>query len=975
MSSEQKELSMGTDLTYNYILNKIVYVNSAKHGYSELPLKFNLAMFGANNFGKTATLTGLKLLLYPETSFVDCEKKFHFQSKNGLFSKEESYPFYFPINSSYIIMEVENKDGLFCMILYKAPGQWEYGRYFVHKSYDEIRPLFWKMSEDEMSGEFADIDQKVIDNKLKDLGAIKTTNQKEIAELIFSGYRGTKEQSRFCVVPLQDGSSSESVRAFRDIYQLSYDIDQKDDTCLPKAISTIIEMNRSRNNERLNADFNEISYKYEQLSEQGNYLQAMKNNAELWEDTLSEHNQANKLILECSSNVSNFLYIYNSKISSMTERKEIAKSDYDNASTLEYSAKKEFDDIKSRLAKAEGYISKAEGDISKLNLTIDKTSKIINHYCGTPVDEIIDMLESYLKIDKEKLSNMSDIETASNRLSSLISSKNLLVNEQENIESRLSEIDNSMLSKLDDSNANVLRTIHKSFYLIQGELSESAISSAIEFTNHFTMNESNVYFDGHELQEMKPEKYSIKEQLETFQKRLHDISIQIENSTGEIEDLKSFIDTNRSGKEVLVNSLKKDISKTEADIKLVKEFDFNKSNREVQQAELVNYKDRESSLITQREEKSSLWQDRFTEKSRCNAENQRMIGESKQLSEWKSLFSNIQNKDYIDSVPPSKDIDATQFKLNIESIEFLNSQVNAISEISVRRISKLSTLRNNVVIDDDNDTEYKAILSKDELDGVINVYRNLYAGMNEKNEIYNSEVRAHVKYVDSLVQELDDASGMLDHTVGELNNELNNASISNLEEIKLKLTLDERFLSLLETIKRYRDKSNDDSLLPQEFYHELRIFTEKFMSKKRKTLKLDMIIKGVDYHYKIKGETEYETKGQSGGTSSAITALVLSVLLKRISPSYTNVKIPIVMDEIGTLDSENTKETIEQIASKGFSVFCATPEMSAIIIKGVENHINIDRFTVDKSMCKGFSTLILPNFIEDFGKSKESKCE
>ncbi len=59
-----------------YSLKRLIFVNSANHGFSELVLDQHLAMYGRNNGGKTASLASTKLVLFPETNFSDCKSKF-----------------------------------------------------------------------------------------------------------------------------------------------------------------------------------------------------------------------------------------------------------------------------------------------------------------------------------------------------------------------------------------------------------------------------------------------------------------------------------------------------------------------------------------------------------------------------------------------------------------------------------------------------------------------------------------------------------------------------------------------------------------------------------------------------------------------------------------------------------------------------------------------------------------------------------
>ena len=113
------------------------------------------------------------------------------------------------------------------------------------------------------------------------------------------------------------------------------------------------------------------------------------------------------------------------------------------------------------------------------------------------------------------------------------------------------------------------------------------------------------------------------------------------------------------------------------------------------------------------------------------------------------------------------------------------------------------------------------------------------------------------------------------------------------------------------------------------------------------------------------------TKSQSGGTTSAITAFVLAVLLKRITPKYVQLQMPIIVDEIGTLDIKNTGSTIEQIAEHGFSIFCATPSFSAFVSQKVGRWVMIDQSMVKSPMVNGCHMNILPEHIESFGETKD----
>ena len=80
-----------------------------------------------------------------------------------------------------------------------------------------------------------------------------------------------------------------------------------------------------------------------------------------------------------------------------------------------------------------------------------------------------------------------------------------------------------------------------------------------------------------------------------------------------------------------------------------------------------------------------------------------------------------------------------------------------------------------------------------------------------------------------------------------------------------------------------------------------------------------------------------------------------------------SVGIPIVVDEIGTLDGSNTITAIQTISEHGFAVFCATPKPEPALMEGIKQWITIDRFQVNKPKVEKCHTLILPELVERIG--------
>lgn len=84
-----------------YGLQKLVLINSARYGIAEIPLDDPVSLVGKNNSGKTSLINGLQYLLIRDRQQMD------FYPHNNATSAK----FYFPDNSSYILLEMQLRSG------------------------------------------------------------------------------------------------------------------------------------------------------------------------------------------------------------------------------------------------------------------------------------------------------------------------------------------------------------------------------------------------------------------------------------------------------------------------------------------------------------------------------------------------------------------------------------------------------------------------------------------------------------------------------------------------------------------------------------------------------------------------------------------------------------------------------------------------------------------------------------------------
>jgi hypothetical protein len=85
-----------------YGFQKLVLLNSAGYSRAELPLDDSVSIIAPNNTGKTSLINALQFLLILDKRHMDF----------GAHSVENSRRFYFPDNSSYILLEVLLPSGM-----------------------------------------------------------------------------------------------------------------------------------------------------------------------------------------------------------------------------------------------------------------------------------------------------------------------------------------------------------------------------------------------------------------------------------------------------------------------------------------------------------------------------------------------------------------------------------------------------------------------------------------------------------------------------------------------------------------------------------------------------------------------------------------------------------------------------------------------------------------------------------------------
>lgn len=955
--------------TLNYILKRIVFVNSANHAYSEIRLDSHLALFGANNAGKTASLAATKLMLYPETDFINCDKKFQFKGKAGIYSKEDSYEFYFPSNQSFLIMETQNDIGTACVVLYRA-GSYRYYRIFLPLEYEAVRHLFWDIDNDCFAKDLSVDTLLAFQKKHK---GIHISDGKKLTELMYSNFTGV--DSRYGIVPLTE-DSRKAVNAFRSIYQMAFDAGTGGTEALADAIATLIEMKRGRQQERMNADLAGLEQKYQQLLRKKEEIQCLKNNEDNYyhlknefETLQNRHTTLTQNYAILSKTLTDAQKSYVSKFSELTQKVMDAQKEHTTVSTKS----KELD---KQVVELTGSIKEIQKRIEQYQKTINVAESVLSNYEQTDAYQLAQELEGKRTELLNQKHALEDNLLSAELLEQLTREINKQTEQLEKNIATLANINQLTLTQLPEDSANVLVSLNDDFATITGQLNDNQLDTINAFTALFDINDGKLIFAENVLANTSNQKFQIEQRKTQLKQSTEALKAQIDNNKIRQKEITTAIkDTSGASRQQSIDQLQAQIDGLYSEIDALKRYDISKQDIEKIDKQL------EDKLA----EKTRLTDDLGAMKTRTEATNQALqtiLSQRSALESQKENFENYKNNlNHVatnigtihHSDPQIDELRQAYIERHGEPLNLDTATVNKLvtqSNIYSRDYSTLKLKVENFVVRVPNDDieEFTNIQILAQLGKIISAYNNSFSSLTYQIQTQQDEIRKHNQVISNQLKEISDANYILHDYIASINNALNNHQISNLKQVRLKLYCHADF-DHVRKLQQSHDITNNE-LMSDDFYRTLMAFMEKHANKRTKLIKMRDIISKISYEY-MGTDGIVTDKSQSGGTTSTITASIIAILLKRIFMNGALFKMPIIIDEIGDLDDNNTSTIIDCIDEHGFSAFCATPTQRASVCQSVKRWIRIDyNVLAQPPKISGCVLNIMPESVEVWGQTE-----
>lgn len=942
----------------NFKLNRIVFVNSASHGYSEIMLDNHLALFGSNNAGKTASLAATKLMLYPETDFNKCYEKFKFEGKAGEYSKEDSYDFYFRSDQSFLIMEIENHVDTSCVVLYRAPN-YQYYRVFLPLAYDEIKHLFWDQSTDQFNRAMSV--KMLLDFQKKHQG-VHVTQPKELVNLMYHNF--AKTDSRYCIVPLKD-NSSRAIKAFRSIYQMAFDAGNGDTSSLADAIATLVDMKRSRPEERMSADLSKLDATYREILQNGDALQVLSDNKSRYtkleadfKNLLADreavgHNHA-VLTRQLQDNMASY------SIKSKEVNAEFSAAE-DSYNSLENRSKT----ITTKNSQISGAVNQLQKQIDMIDSKLVTAKKAMAEHNSLDATKLhADLKHELVKAEMEK----EALEDARQTEESWLAATKKLQSVKSRLKSCKAVAENMsslMISQIPLHTASVLVSLNKDFGKLSLEVTDENTKTFNDFTALFSTSDKNLQLlDAHlpttptqnfdiekiaaenldEIENLEAEVIEINYDIARYHKVIKDTSgeerrVQMVANVNKTEQLKGYIDAlsryetamaDRNGYQSQLDANNNELEENNA--KLVDiNADLIVASRALDTAKTVRTE------LNRRKESSD------SDRSRLKG-----IGE---LINAQYVSDNIENTNAL--------------VLNEASLSQLDADAKHFAKDYNEIKHKLAIFIRDVPNTDID--SFKEIQSLSEMSAFIGAYHSSFATLEYDQDRHASNILEHNSLMGNQLKEIHDAHLMLKDSIKQINDKLNGHKISNLSQVRLKLKTSGEFDTVYNLYKEH--DVSQTQLRSSDFYQSIIKYMNAHADKRTGLIKMRQIIKSIVFEYDTEnGDTT--DKSQSGGTTSTITASIIAILLDDIFMTGSRFKMPIVIDEIGDLDDANTATIVACIESHGFVAFCAKPTQSTIVCLSVGRWVVIDHNLLNEDcapMVQGCTLNVMPKAVSVWG--------
>ena len=968
------------DLASEYKINEIVFINSGSSHYVRLPVNHHAALLSDNNSGKTSTLSALKLFLLPEENFKDSQHKFNFSSGGKFYSDVDSYQYYFPGSESFIICSAENPRGKFSWILYRTTDL-GYERIAVPCSYDDMAHLFWNddSEKNEGAGQLqSEISITYIKKKLlsKEYGGVYFNKRANIGETIYTRASAVQDNTRFGLLPMAKKFTASSVNTVKALLGIAFSLSDASTTSLPDAIGSIIDgMGLSAvKDDGIILDLENALDEWRILKGTDSHLNKVDGLKNKWAELQTKRDEYFTLKKETKALFEPLVHTLNAEnsikqeqLTELNERADKAEREYNKHSEPYNLAEKTH---RQSVSDCDSIQKILEQTIEKRVLA-ENTREEILPLCPEKDKSdaaILGILDTS-KLDlEEELKHLNGEADTNKRLTQLIGEIKNKKKSIVDIGKMLADLEKgtSFLGELTDATASTLLSLNNVFANINPDLNDKEKNTIESFADLFNVDDTGVYLGGKYICSFS--KFDSKQVKMSLTQRLVDLKKDLIKD----EETQATLSRNTT---LSVEQREERRLNCKSRLKILKAQDTALAGIEVvlqiiieKESELVSAKEKIESASSTLDEVERKHKHLHAEYATRNIELTSFKNELEGLTECIDTLNQIANNsnrllDYQSALHTQVDNIKSYDKLSVnKTITSLDDVLSQTKTASLATASLLKELLDHDIIDSDPESRYADVMSNTSFETYYSSLDTLFSNLDKQRESYSERLQAHNNTAAMSSTMIENVKGIIEGFIDDINHQLSGYRISNLDNVKLIADLHPQYESMVKALGII--SGQNDGLLDKEFYDKISDFQNIFYIRKTGKIDISKIIEKLHYGFDVNGKRE--TIPQSNGTNSMVNAVLLAILLKKMVPEDLHLTIPVIFDEVGSLDERNLKEVLKVMNDNGLILFAANPESTGVIANVLDTYHDLSIFKATDVEVQGKAESIY------FGSMKET---
>ncbi len=911
---------------YKFEIKRMVLVDSAGFCYVELPVDEHAILLADGNIGKSSILNSLRLFLLPENNFKNSKNKFAFSTPkhDGFYENEESYHHYFPSKYSFLILEVSHQHAgseyNHCQILHPSTGYLSYSRIFTPLAFDQIRHLFWQLDSDEdgIGYRVNNLSSADVFKQLKALSkdTISVKDTTKLKELLYANEQLVPQNMRYSVFPLAECDDAR-IESLRTLVLLLFEMNSSSGG-VAKAVANIIEADKKFTGDILDFNIEQFLAKHDELKNQELELTKIAN-LETKYQSLQENFQQYCRFQMADKDFAGFY-------STLSHQLSVDKVNLQDAANAVNGANIELKDQNTLLQtinvslKAE-QIQEEKLKTKNIRLTnaLDKAKLLLAAYPDKPINTVIEWFNDDITTMKEDLAAHQDTTASIKRIAKLESNISGYKIEQQRLISRINSQEFALTNQLPKQTWQVYAAINKRLALANPgqKLTEQQLSTFTDFSNLFEQKSDAVtLFD--EVFTQQSQQINDDSQL-----RLTDVEAELKAYKQSLSALLQGKDNNiaNAGE---IKRLTRDIKQAQEELITLEHIEHNNLSLQEVKQELDSAQVQITQLSTQQSTSLQTVSQLQQTLDQAKAHRQTIAGQVNDLVQLQKQADSMKTRYPRCAQALEKSISSTKrFSLTLAELTDIEQQLAALTDLNLQLQKGLCHFVLEQVINDQHGVMHEApsfAVVRKTFESLSDVYNNLaprQTMLNEQIYVHNESVQS---YMNLLQQNFD---YIKDFETG-LNRDFAKISINDLDGISVEIHIDKRFENLVQELQHVDLYA--EQLISDNFYARLRAFANSgvFANKHSQHLTMDKIIENLSYKTRKKDQTQWQSKQQSNSTTALINLKLVQILLKRLRASGYDLLLPLVLDEVATVDVKQFDWLLDDIKASGFHLFAAS---------------------------------------------------